>query len=223
MSKEEKIRRALDEQLTDSNQERYADLLINRIEENRKSLSKLFFTLILCVFAFLMFSESKISEISLGPFKLTDSTIAIALLPSVFAFLYYKYLTIWVDLVEQKMTYKLLTAKLFSIDHKSFLNQKLRPYSFLDSIYNNEEDYKSILGCITMGILLPIGLLITFSAFAFIFYTVYTLYHKFGLDSIHKKVIFLLPVLLGLFAVLTIIQAFKRDSNNKRYYLKHKV
>ena len=224
LTKEEKIRKILDEQLTESNQERYAELLNSRIDENRKSMSRLSVTLILCYFAFPLIVESKITDISIGPFKLTDNIIALGIIPSIFAFIYYKYITVWIDLVEQKMTYRIVTAKIFSIEQKSFLNQRLWPHSFMDSVMLYHLDEKSkFLGCLITFFWVPIGLIIIIFPFAFEYYMIKTLYDSFGIDTILKKVIIITPILIGLFTILIIIQAGKRDFDEKKYSSQQRV
>ena len=218
LTKEEKIRKILDEQLNKENQELYADLLNNRIEENRKTMTRLSATLILCCFTFPLITESKIAEISFGAFKLTDNIIAMGIIPSIFAFIFYKYITVWIDLVEQKMTYNTLTSKIFSIDQKYFLNQRLRPYSFLDSIMLYHLDEKSkTLGCIISLFWVPIGLTLIIFPFVFEYYMITTLYDNFGFDSLLKKIIIITPILIGIFTILIIIQAGKRDFDEKKY------
>lgn len=218
LSKEQKIRKCLDNQLAKENQERYSDFLSSRIDENRKSMSRLSITLLLCYFAFPLIVESKISDISFGPFKLSDNLIALGIIPSVFAFVYYKYITVWIDLVEQKMTFRILTSKIFSIEKKSFLNQKLWPHSFLDSIMMYHLEEKSIiLGCLTMFFWVPIGLIILIFPFAFEYYMISTIYEKFGYDTFIKKVILITPILIGVFTLLIIFQVAKRDFDEKKY------
>jgi hypothetical protein len=107
---------------TDS-REKYLNLLINRIEDNRKSLSSLFIIMLLTIFAFPLIVETRISEISIGPFKLQDNSFAISIIPSIFALCYYKYITIFVDLTEQKELYKVLTSQIFAIKEISYLNE----------------------------------------------------------------------------------------------------
>lgn len=218
LTKKQKIRKILDEQLTNDNQELYADLLNNRIEENRKLMSRLSATLILCYFGFPLIIESKISEISFASFKLTDNIIAIGIIPSIFAVIYYKYITVWLDLVEQKATYKALMSKIFSINQESFLNNRLWPYSFLDSIilYHLNEKSKS-LGCVINFFWVIIGLILIFFPFVFEYYTIVTLYQKIGFDTLLKKVIIIMPILMGLFTLLIIIQAAKKDLDEKKY------
>ena len=218
MASEEKIKKAINEQLEIEDQKQYADLLINRIEENRKTMSRLSITLFFCIFAFPLITESKISDISLGPFKLNDSLIALGLIPSIFAFTYYKYITVWIDLVEQKMTYKVLVSEIFSFKPETFLNQKIWPYSFLDSImmHHLKEDSKS-LGCITMLFWIPIGLILILFPFVFEYYTIHTLYNKFGLDTFLKKTVLFLPALMGLSTIHIIIQVIRKDFNDKKY------
>jgi len=218
LTKEQKVRKILDEQLTKDNQELYADLLNTRTDENRKSMSRLSITLLLCYFAFPLITESKISEISFGPFKLSDNIIAMGIIQSIFAFVYYKYITVWIDLVEQKMTYKILTSKIFSISQKSFLNQRLWPYSFLDSVMFYHLDEKSkVLSCLATFFWVPIGLIILIFPFVFEYYTITTLYQKFGFDTLLKKIIIITPILIGIFTILIIIQAGIKDFDEKKY------
>lgn len=223
MTKEQNIRKVIDEELNEDNQGDYANLLNARIDENRKLMSRIFISLLFCFFTFPLITESKISVISFGPFKLSDNLIALGIIPSIFAFLYYKYITVWIDLVEQKMTYKIIIAKIFSIDQKSFLNQRLWSYSFLDSIMIYHLDEKSkFLGFLTQLFWVPIGLIIIFLPFLFEYYMVHTLYQKFGFDSILNKIIIVLPILIGVFTVLIFIQVVRKDLDKSKYFSKNK-
>ena len=112
MSKEEKIKELLKEQiLTSDHQEKYLDIVQDRIRENKALISKLYLVMIFAVVAFPLLIHTKISEISIGPISINDSNIAVSLIPTIFSFAYYKFMTVWLDIVEQKMAFKSLTSE----------------------------------------------------------------------------------------------------------------
>lgn len=192
--------------------EKYLNLLIVRIDENRKLIAKLFTIMLLTVFAFPLIVETKISEILVGPFKLNDNNIAISIIPSIFAYCYYKYISVWIDLVEQKNVFKELTAIIFNVESKSFLNERIRPYSFIDSIINYHlEDNSKKVGCINSLLWLPIMILFLIFPFLFEYYAVKILYLKYGLDTILECFFFIIPILSGLLTIIMLFQVGKKD------------
>jgi hypothetical protein len=213
MSKQEMIFNIIEEKLISVElKEKYLNLLIVRIDENRKLIAKLFTIMLLTVFAFPLIIETKISEILVGPFKLNDNSIAISIIPSIFAYCYYKYISVWIDLVEQKNVFKELTAIIFNVESKSFLNERIRPYSFIDSIINYHlEDNSKKVGCINSLLWLPIMILFLIFPFLFEYYAVKILYLKYGLDTILEWFFFIIPVLSGLFTIIMLFQVGKKD------------
>lgn len=222
MTKQEMVLDIIEKQLISIEyKEKYLNLLMLRIDENRKLMGKLFITMIFIVFAFPLIIETKINEISVGPFKLADNRIAISIMPSIFAYCYYKYISVWIDLVEQKFVFKELTSVVFNIKSKSFLNERIRPYSFIDSIMNiHFEDKSKIFGCLIMLVLIPIILILMFFPFLFEYYMLKIVYSKFGLYSILEWISFLTPILLGMFTIIMFVQIAKKDIERNNKYIK---
>ncbi|PZX92163.1 hypothetical protein DOS84_16600 [Flavobacterium aquariorum] len=214
MRKEEKIYKILESKLsTLEMQEKYLNLLNFKIEENRKSMGGLAIIMILLFLAFPLLIQTKISEISVGPFKLLDNTFAISIIPSVFAFCYYKYIMIWVDLSEQKNIYKCLTSKIFDIEYKSYLNIRLRSFSLIDSIenYNNNNQKTTPFGCLVDLIYLPVIIAIILMPYFFEYYCANFLFHKYGINSILNFIFFFSPIVLGLCTISIFFQVGKKD------------
>ena len=137
MTEDEKIKKELkDSILTSESKEEYLNLLNQRIEDNRKAMGRLFLALILLGVAFPLLKEYKITEVSVGPFKISDIQIVILIIPTVFNFMYYKYIITWFDLIDQKRIYTNLTSIIFEIKKDSNLNKKLRSFSFTNSLDN---------------------------------------------------------------------------------------
>lgn len=225
MSKQEMIFNIIEEKLVSAElKEKYLNLLTVCIDENRKLIGKLFTIMLFTVFAFPLIVETKISEILVGPFKLKDNIIAISIIPSIFAFCYYKYISVWIDLVEQKNVFKELTAIIFNVESKSFLNERIRPYSFLDSIINHHlEDNSKKVGCINSLFWLPIMILFLIFPFLFEYYAVKLLYLKYGLDTILEWFFFLTPILSGLFTIIMLFQVGKKDIKRTNETEKNKI
>jgi hypothetical protein len=209
MTKDEQVSGIVIEQLNSNElQEKYLNLLNLRIEENRKTLSAILTIMILTVFAFPLIIETKISEISIGPFKLHDNSFAISIIPSIFAVCYYKYASIWIELTEQKIVFKNLTSKIFSIKQTSYLNDRIKPFSFTDFIILNHLQVKSQkMGCLLAIFWIPFLTVLMFFPFLFEYYTVKTLYVRTSLDTLLDWVFFLVPILTGIFTLLIYIQA----------------
>jgi hypothetical protein len=103
MTEEERIKNEIQNSLiTSDSQDSYLDILNNRISDNKKTMGKLFLILLIVGFAYPLLLEAKISEFSIGPFKLDDIQIAIGIIPTIFSFIFYKYILTWLNIVEQK-------------------------------------------------------------------------------------------------------------------------
>ena len=219
MTKEERVSLLIEKELEANSYKDYFEILNNRIEENRKLIKNLFFILVIIVLAFPLIIQSKIDDISIGPFNLNDSKVAIGLLPSLFAYTHYKYLSVWFDLVNQKFTYKVLTSKFFSIKVDSTLNKTLIHYSFLDSIsanHNTENIGRNFLGCFNFLFWLPVGLAVIFFPFVFECYTIKILYNELGFNTFFNSLLIITPGLIGLFTVQMFIQVYIRETKKEK-------
>ena len=209
----------IQKQLTDQqSKEKYLDILNVRIEDNRKSIGKIFIILILTTLSFPLLIDTKIVEISLGPFKIIDSNIVLSLLPLIFNYSYYKYLMIWYDLAEQKITYKLLTSIVFNIGQKSFLNERLKPFSITDSIskhHNQEKNDK--VGYLAALLLIPSGLILILFPFIFEIYLLIKVFEVLRPKYFFEWLIFITSILTVLFTILMLIQVIKNDLNDEKH------
>lgn len=197
-------------------QDKYLSILNLRIEENRKSMNRYSVIMLLIVFAFPLIIETKISEVSLGPFKLSDNSLLILILPSVFAFVYYKYITIWIDLADQKHIYSVLTSKLYNLKFNSFLNNRLRYHSIIESFSTNHlGDEPGNFGCIVNIVWIPVAYGLIASPFIFEFYSIIKIYRNFELNSITEWILFLTPIIIILFTILILVKT-NRDDINRR-------
>jgi len=200
-------------------QEKYLGILNIRIEENSKTSRKLFNIMLFIVCAFPLILETKISEISLGPFKLMDNSIAIGIIPTLFALTYYRYMTVWFDLNEQKELYKNLTSKYFNLGIESFLNEKLTPYAFVESIAKHHFNEKSkFLSLVVKALWIPIIFMMIIFPIGFIYYSVINLYKQFGLEDIIDWIIFLLPIFIQVLTILISIQSAKSSIEKNKYF-----
>lgn len=191
---------------------KYLDLLNQRIDENRKSLNRLLLTMFFLVIVFPLILETKISEITVGPFKLKENSIALLIIPSIFAFYHYKTIQIQLILERQIKYYKGLVSVIFHNGQYSIVNNILKPYTFLDStrFYHLTEDSKPLINFIKI-FWIPIHIGIIFLPYWFVYYTVKTIYSKFGLDNIQEIIFFLVPILISFFTIILKIQYFKRE------------
>jgi len=213
LSKDDKIKTLITEELKSENaKEKYLDILDHRIDDNRKSMGRLFLVLLLTTLAFPLLLETKISEISIGPLKIIDSKIGLGIIPTIFTFAYYKYLMIWFDIVEQKRTFKLLTSELFNIDLKSFLNERLKPFSITDSIDKHHSRGKmDSIGCLSLFFWIPTGFVLIFFPFVFEVYLIKKLFEILQPESIFDWLLFITPIMIGIFTLLMLIQVIRND------------
>jgi hypothetical protein len=202
----EKIQNSL---LTSDSLESYLNILNQRIDDNRKAMGRLFLVLILVGLAFPLLQEAKISEVSIGPFKISDIQIAIAIIPTVFAFTFYKYMLTWFNIVEQKKIFKNLTSIVFNIDTDSSLNKNLRSFSITDSLDNYIGKKLDTFGCLASLLWIPTGLVLFLFPFIYEVYLIKSIRNIFGLDSFLSWVIFITPLLIGIFTVVHIIQIIR--------------
>lgn len=197
---------------TDELKNKYLDLLNQRIDENKKSLNKLLMIMLFLFLAFPLISETKISEISVGPFKLKENSFALYIIPVVFAFCHYKMIQIQLILDRQIKYYRGLVSVIFHHRDYSIVSNLLKPYSFLDSTryYHLTESSKPLINFIKI-FWAPIHIGIILSPYWFIYYTVKTIYYKFGLDNIQVIIFFLAPILISFFTIILLIQDNKRE------------
>lgn len=190
---------------------KYLDLLNQRLDENKKSLNILLMMMFFIIVAFPLILETKISEISIGPFKLRENSFALCIMPSIFAFCHYKAVQIHLLLNRQKRYYRGLTSVLFNHRQYSVVSNIIKPYSFLDSThyYHFTENSKVLVNFLKI-LWAPIQLGIIFLPYWFIYTTIKTLYYKYGLDNIQEIMFFLVPILLSFFTIILIIQDIKR-------------
>lgn len=216
MSQEDFIKKLLQEDLqAKEKQEKYFEILDKRIEENRKSLGGLFFVLIFCVLANHLLLQTKISEINLGPFKITDNKIIFGLLPTIYTLVYYKYLMIWIKISDQKRIYSIITSNYFSLNNKSLLIDKIKPFSIIDSIDRHQKS-KSTLGCLTNLIWIPIGLFVLISPFLYEYYLIYQLFIDLQPKNIFDWFLFICPILISLYTILMLLNVIKNQFNSDK-------
>lgn len=198
MSKEKEIEKLIELELTENHlKEKYLDLLLTRISENRKRMNQILLALFFTVIGFPLLISSNVKELSIGPIKLDEFKIVISSIPTLFAFLYYKYISIWMDLTDQKMTYRVMSSKFFNVEIDSFLNQRLRPYSFLDSIMDKHlKNYKKKVGCLISMLWISGALFALLFPLLFEIYSLKILYEKYQLEEFMDWVFFATPILL---------------------------
>ena len=214
MSKDQRIYEYIQQELkTENSKEKFLDILTQRMDDNRKALSRLFFVLILSAVSFPLIAETKISEISIGPLKIIDSNIALAAIPTIFTYSYYKYLLIWFDLVEQKRTYRLLTLDYFNFKPNSFLSDRLNPFSVVDSVSRHHTQKKlDLIGCLSYLIWIPTVFVLGFLPFGVEFYLIKETIKTIVPISFIDWTIIIIPILIALLTILSLIQVFRNDS-----------
>ncbi|MGN7812486.1 hypothetical protein [Flavobacterium sp. 22076] len=192
---------------------KYLDLLNQRIDENKKSLNRLLLIVLFLIIAFPLILQTKIDEISVGPFKLQENTIALYIIPSVFAFCHYKIIQVYLVISSQSKYYMGLTSVIFKHRQFSVANNIIKPYLFLESTayYHLTEESKSlkkILNFFWYSMLLGIILF----PYWFIYYTLKSLFIKYGLNSIQDLMFFLSPIFISCFTFVLTVQHFKRKN-----------
>lgn len=197
---------------TEEQRNKYLDLLNQRIDENKKSLNNLLMIMVFLVIAFPLILETKISEISVGPFKLQENSIALYIIPSIFAFCHYKIIQVNFNLNQQSKYYKGLTSVIFNHTQFSTANYIIIPYSFLESTeyYHFRENSKSLKKILNF-FWIPLRFGIFLFPYWFIYYTSKTLFNKYGLNNIQETIFFSSSILISVFAFILTIQYFKRE------------
>lgn len=196
--------------------EKYLKLLTYRIEENRKSMRRYSSILILIILIYYLIFNFKIPEISIGPLKLEDNSIAILLLPSIFSFIYYRYILVWIELADQKHIYSNITSKLFNLDFDSLLHIRLRFHSLIESFSIHHLNEKSNVLNFIIGLLwIPIGYGLIILPFIFEVYSIVNIYRNFEIDTFLFWLLFLTPIIIGLFTILVLIKTSLMDINRR--------
>lgn len=210
MTTDEKSNKLLSDSLkTENSREKFLELLDKRIEENRKSLGGLFVILILCALSFNLLLQTKISEINIGPLKINDNKVIFALIPTIFTFVYYKYIMIWVEISEQKRTYNNLTSIIFEIENNSTLNNVIKPFSITDSIFKHQENEKGFLGCLTNLFWIPIGLFMMFIPFVYEYYLIDKLVRNLKPTNFFEWFLFICPIIISIYTIITLINVVR--------------
>ncbi|WP_396596909.1 hypothetical protein [Dokdonia sp. R86516] len=197
--------------------EKYLSLLISRIEENRKTMRRYSSLLILIMFSYYLIFSTTISEISIGPLKFKDNSIVILLLPSMFSFIYYRYIAVWIELADQKHVYSNTTSKLFNLDFNSLLNDRLRFNSLIETFIIQHLNEKSgFLSFIVNLLWVPIAYGLIISPFIFNIYSTVNIYRKFEMTTFFEWLLFLTPIVIGFFTLLVLIKTNRMDINRKK-------
>ncbi|KQB41158.1 hypothetical protein [Flavobacterium aquidurense] len=197
---------------SDEQRNKYLDLLNQRIDENKKSLNSLLMIMIFLVIAFPLILDTKISEISVGPFKLQENSIALYIIPSIFAFCHYKVIQVNLNLNMQSKYYKGLTSVIFNHSQYSTANIIITPYLFLESTqyYHFTEKSRVLKLLLTISwFLLRFGIFIF--PYWFTYFTTKILFNKYGLNNTQEIMFFSSPIIITVFAIILHIQYFKRE------------
>lgn len=217
LTKEENIKSTLIRDLKNTEHRvKYLEILEKRIAENKKAIASIFLVLVLCGFAFQLLLQTKISEVTIGPFKISDTNIIMAIIPTVFTFSYYKYLMIWYDFVEQKNVYKVLTSLIFDIKYESYLNDRIRPFSITDSVskYHTQEKW-NFTGCLSYLLWIPIGLTILLFPFIYEFYLIYEIINNANSISGLNLLFVIAPILIIIFTILMLVKVIEKGLKEK--------
>lgn len=214
MKLEEKISNVIDEQLTKPElREKYLTIIELRIIENKKSLNSILLVMLFSVLAFPLIHEAIISDISIGPFKINDKSFALLIIPSIFSFSYFKYVTIWTEIVKQKNIYKSLTSKVFLLKQNSYLNESIRPFSFLDFLtkHNELEEKSSFLGCIIALFWIPISFFFILFPYGFIYYSLKILFIEKKLNPTIHYTFCYIPIIISILTLITLFQVIRNE------------
>lgn len=194
-------------------EEKYIEIIGLRIEENRKIENKMLLIMMFSFMAFLLLREAKISEFSIGPFKINDLNLVWVSMPSIFAYCNYKYSVVYYELKFQLNIYEKLTQKIFNFKEDNYLNSLLVPFSFLEKIrevqfkFNNK--YETIF--LVSFLYLPVLLVLFIIQFCFVLYASYELF-----ISKVNYVFIIVPILLFLSNLIYIFKMFfkfRKDKN----------
>lgn len=192
---------------------KYLDLLNQRIDENKKSLNRLLLIILFLIIAFPLILETKISEISVGPFKLQENTIALYIIPSIFAFCHYKTIQIYLIISKQSKYYTGLASVFFKHSQFSVASNIIKPYLFLESTayHHLTEDSKLLKKILDfLWILILLGIILF--PYWFVYYTLKSLFIKYGLNNIQDLLFFISPILLSCFTIILTVQHLKRKN-----------
>lgn len=217
LTKEERISLILTRDLkTEDQKVKFLEILEKRLEENKNSLGSLFIALLLCGFAFQLILQTKISEVNLGPFTVNDTKIIFLIIPSIFTFVYYKYLMIWYDFIEQKNVYKVLTSLIFDVEYESYINDRIKPFSITDSVgkYHNQKKI-NLTGCLGYLLWAPIGLIIILFPFVYEVYLIYVLITNINDYNFINILLVITPILILILTILMLTKVIEKDVKSK--------
>lgn len=198
---------------------RYLDLLIIRIDENRKLMNKLILFMVFSSVAFFLLKESKLIIEAIGPFKIKDNPVALSVLSLVFSYSHYRHLFIWYDLIIQKNISKNITAKIFGIKEKSVLNESISHFWFSDKLNKKQFVFKNkFLGFIEAIIYLPLLLFLAAYPFLFEWYSLYILIKYLLFDNFYEFLICLSLLIVNFSIIILIYKTFRDRKKRKILY-----
>lgn len=213
MTKEENITKLIDEKLSSrQSKEKYLEILTTNMTMNKRKMNKLILFMLFTVISFPLLYESKISNLSIGPLKISDYEYVLRAIPIVFSFLFYQYVAVWFDLADQKITCNSLTSNLFGVQTDSYLNERIKAFSFMDSILSTQIDYeKKNVGCFVSGIWIMVAIASILFPYFFEYYSLKVLHKTYELTTFLDWVFLVTPIFIMLCTIHFVIKGAIRD------------
>lgn len=198
---------------------RYLDLLMIRIDENRKKLNKLVLFMLFSSVAFFLLKDSKLIIEPIGPFKLKDNPIALSVMALLFSYSHYIHLAVWYDLMIQSGIFKNTSASIFQIKEESVLNEIILHFWFVDKLNKKQFQFKNkFLGAFEAVIYLPLLLFLTLYPFLFEWYSLFYLYENLSFEKFYDILICITLLVLNVSIVIFIYKTFRDRKKQKELY-----
>lgn len=182
----------------------YHSLISENIRNNNKQITRNSYLLILCISLYFLiyFNESSVSDISIVFLKIKDNTLLLNFIPIVFAFIYFRNITLWNNNINLIPLFESNSRKLFNLSVHTDTVNVIKPFSFLHHILNYQYENKDVKK------IFKIPLTLTF----FVFLVTPFLFNVFSICMIALNnepsiVAYFCGILIGILTLATVIQA----------------
>ncbi|TVZ47464.1 hypothetical protein [Olleya sp. Hel_I_94] len=186
----------------------YHTLLTENLRSNNKQITRNSYLLIiaLTLYFFIFFNKSSVSEIKVLFFEIKDTTLLLNFIPIVFSFVYLRNITLWNNNINLISIFEAVSNKIFDLGLFTDTVNIIKPFSFLHHIINYQYENKKIKGIFKLPLSISFFVLV-FSPIVFNVFSIYII-SQYNSPSI---LAYLCGVLIGVFTLVTIIQAFNTN------------
>lgn len=195
----------------------YFRLLRENLLRNLTLLNKQTFLLLIIGLLYFLLINSKITELAFGSIKFKEYTIAIQLIPLIFAYLHYKIIGLWFETADIMRYFKIFAEQIFKENRNSKYLRIITPFSFIHIVMDYQLGKKKF-GFISNILLIPIFLSIIVAPFYFEFYSIKKMICDYGYNDLFMKFLIVGTSVLSILTIFIMIQSsyYDEKENHKK-------